>query len=115
MVPLIFSSIPVILQILSASGIVPAQVGSLTANLLTPFESLVGALRTGAAKTDDALAALAALTGVVAVLKAQTNLPVLELTEIQNVDANIQAALKAYAQAANGFDISLYAPIAPVT
>lgn len=114
MLSIIFSAIPIILSVLSGSGLVPATVTSLTSNLLGPVESLIASLKSGQSKTADALAALAALSGVIAVLKAQPNLPADKLTMIENVDKDVTAALKAYAQAENGYDQSLYLPIAPV-
>lgn len=114
MLSVIFGAIPVILSILSGSGVIPQTATTLTANLLAPVETLIANLKSGTSKTQDALAALAALSGVIAVLKSQPNLPADLLTQINNVDQDVQAALKAYGQAANGYDISLYQPIAAV-
>lgn len=114
MLSVIFSALPLILSVLSGSGLVPATVASLTGNLLGPVETLIASIKSGQSKTADALAALAALSGVIAVLKSQPNLPADKLTMIENVDKDVTAALKAYAAAENGYDQSLYLPIAPV-
>jgi hypothetical protein len=69
----------------------------------------------------DGLAVLAAASGVIAALRAShdtTNplqfFPPELLTQIDNVDKDIQAALAAYVNAGKGLDLSLYAPIANV-
>ena len=111
---ILFSSIPAVLGTLATGGIAPPLVASLTGNLLGPVESLIASIKSGQSKTADALAALAALSGVIAVLKSQPNLPADKLTMIENVDKDVTAALKAYAAAENGYDQSLYLPIAPV-
>ncbi len=114
MLPIIFSAIPVILQILSGAGLVPATVTNLTSNLLTPVENLIATIKSGSTVTDDVLASLAALSGVIAVLKATTGLSPEVLTQINNVDLDVTAALKAYANAEAGLNLSLYGQIQPV-
>ena len=103
--------IPTILQ---NSGVIGAGTNNLITSLIAPLESLFTSLKTGTTKTSDGLAALAAIQGVINVLKATTNLPPAVLTQIGNLDADVQAALTAYAVAGQGFDSSIYAPIAEV-
>ena len=66
--------------------------------LASPVTTLIQGLFSGQSKTQDFLAALAALSGVIAVLKSTPNMPADALTEINNVDLDVQAALTAYAK-----------------
>lgn len=100
--------------ILNNSGVIGAGTAGLIASLAGPVEQLIAGIKSGQSKTSDALAALAAISGVIAVLKAQTNLPAAVLTEIDNVDKDVQAALAGWAKAGEGYNQSLYAPIATV-
>lgn len=100
--------------ILTNRGVIGEGTDTLITNLMGPISTLIGALRSGNTKTADFLAALAALSGVVAVLKATPGLPADALTEIGNVSNDITAALTAYATAGAGFDPTLYKPIAEV-
>ena len=104
--------IPTVLQ---NSGVIGANTSNLINGLVTAGEGLFASLKAGTTKTSDGLAALAAIQGVINVLKATTNLPAAVLTEIANLDADVQAALTAYAKAGTGYDALLYAvPIANV-
>ena len=100
--------------VLVNKGILGANYGNLITGLVTPVETLLASLRTNTTKTSDALAALAALQGTVAVLEATTNLPATVLTEVQNVGKDISAALTAYALAGQGYDSLLYGAIGEV-
>lgn len=100
--------------LLKNAGVIGANTQNLITGLLTPVETLFANLKAGSTKTSDYLASLAAISGVITVLKANTNLPAATLTEVNNLDLDVQAALAAYAQAGAGFDPSLYAPIAEV-
>lgn len=100
--------------ILQNAGVIGSNTTTLITNLLGPIETLIANLKSGQSATQDGLAALAAMAGVIAVLKANTNLSPAVLTEIANVDADVQAALAGYATAQSGYNAGLYAPIAPV-
>ena len=109
---LIGTLVPTILQ---NTGVIGSGTANLITSLTNPLETLIASLRAGTTKTSDGLAALAAIQGVINVLKATTALPPAVLTEIANLDADVQAALTAYAKAGTGFDASIYAtPIAEV-
>lgn len=105
------SLVPTILQ---NAGVIGAGATTLINNLLTPVETLISSLIAGTSKIQDGLAVLAAMAGVVAVLKANTNLPAAVLTQIGDIDTDIQAALTAYVTAEAGLNLSLYQQIAPV-
>lgn len=105
------SLVPTILQ---NSGIIGASTTTLVTNLLAPVETLIANLKSGQSSTQDGLAALAAMAGVIAVLKADTSLPPAVLTQIANVDQDVQAALSGYAVAQTGYNAGLYGQIAPV-
>jgi hypothetical protein len=100
--------------LLKNAGLIGANTQNLITGILTPVETLIAGLKAGTTKTQDYLASLAAISGVITVLKANTNLPAAALTQIADLDSDVQAALAAYAQAGGGFDPSLYAPIADV-
>lgn len=100
--------------ILQNAGVIGPSTTTLITNLLGPIETLIGNLKSGQSATQDGLAALAAMAGVIAVLKANTSLPPAVLTEIANVDADVQAALAGYAVAQSGYNAGLYTQIAPV-
>lgn len=108
---LIGALVPTILQ---NAGVIGASTNTLITNLLGPVETLIANLKSGQSATQDGLAALAALTGVIAVLKSNTNLSPAVLTQIANVDADVQAALAAYATAQAGYNAGLYTQIVPV-
>jgi hypothetical protein len=103
--------IPTILQ---NTGVIGASSGTLISGLTAQGINLFTTLKNGTSSTQDALAALAAASGAIAVLKATTGLPADALTVVNDVDADIQAALKSYALAGAGFDAALYTQIAPV-
>lgn len=105
------SLVPTILQ---NTGVIGAGTNTLITNLLAPVETLIANLKAGQSATQDGLAALAAMAGVIAVLKANTSLSPAVLTQIANIDADVQAALTGYALAQAGYNAGLYAPIAPV-
>lgn len=101
-------------QLLKNAGVIGANTQNMISGILTPIETLFANLKAGTTKTGDYLASLAAISGVITVLRATSNLPPAVLTEIDDLDKDVTAALAAYAQAGAGFDPSLYAPIAEV-
>lgn len=105
------SLIPTILQ---NRGIIGASTNQLITGLTAQGVTLLQNLGTGATKTQDGLAALAAASGAIAVLKSTTGLPADVLTMIDDVDADVQAALKNYALAGNGLNLGLYTQVAEV-
>lgn len=102
-------------SILTNRGVIGEGTDTLITNLMGPVTTLIGALKSGNTKTADFLVALAALSGVVAVLKATPNMPADTMTEIGNVSGDITAALTAYATAGAGFDPTAYKSIAEVS
>ena len=100
--------------ILNNAGVIGTKTTTLITNLLGPVSTLISNLMAGQSKTQDGLAVLGAMAGVVATLKADTNLSPAVLTQIGNIDSDIQAALVAYVNAEKGLDLSIYAQIAPV-
>jgi hypothetical protein len=97
--------VPTILQ---NTGVIGASTSNLITGLLGPVETLIANLKAGQSKTTDALAVLAAASGVIAVLKATTNMPAEVLTQIAGVDKDVQAALSAYAAGGTGLDLTKY-------
>lgn len=105
------SLVPAILQ---NSGVIGTKTSNLISNLLNPVQTLIANLQAGSSKTSDALAVLAAASGVIAVLKAETSLPADVLTQINGLDLDVQKALSAYVQAEKGYDVTIYQPIQAV-
>lgn len=101
--------------ILANSGVIGAPTASLITNLLGPVESLFAAIKSGNTATTDALAALAALSGTIQVLKQNTSLSPTVLTEINGLDQDVQKALADYALAQGGYNAALYPQIAAVS
>lgn len=100
--------------ILTNRGVIGESTDTLIQNLLGPITALIASIKGGSTTTSAYLAALAALSGVVTVLKSVKTLPADVLTEINNIDLDIAAALSAYATAGAGFDPNAYKPIAEV-
>lgn len=101
--------------ILLNRGVIGSSTATLIASLLSPVQTLIANLmKSGSTTTSDFLAVLAALSGVIGVLKTTQNLPADVLTQINGADKDVQAALLAYAKAGTGFDITVYGQIAEV-
>ena len=103
MLTAILGIVGILVPIITKNPSVVAALGttgtSLLSSLASPVTTLIQGLFSGQSKTQDFLAALAALSGVIAVLKSTPNMPADALTEINNVDLDVQAALIAYAKA----------------
>ncbi len=104
--------VPTILQ---NSGVIGPKVGTLIANLMGPVSTLLAGIGSGQSKSQDALAALGAMQGVITVLEADTSLPAALLTQLGNIAADIKAALAAYMAAEKGFDLTVYQQISTVS
>lgn len=108
---LIGTLVPTILQ---NRGIIGASTTNLITLLAQQAEALFANLKSSTSPTQSALAALATIQGVINVLKATTNLPADTLTQINGLEADVAAALTAYAKGGQGFDPAVYGPIAEV-
>lgn len=103
--------IPTILQ---NRGIIGASTNQLITGLTAQGVNLLQNLGADTSKAQDGLAALAAASGAIAVLKSTTGLPADVMTVVNDVDLDVQAALKNYALAGNGLDLALYTQAAEV-
>lgn len=99
----------------SLAGLTPATT-TLIDKLLTGATTLVGSLAQGNTKLQDVLAALAALSSVIAALKADPAIAANsdKLALLTNLDGEISAAINAYIIAGKGYDPANYAPVTPV-
>lgn len=99
----------------AAFGTKGAQIGSaagtLATNLSGPIVNLINANAAGNSTAADYLAALGILQAALAVLKSTTNLAPNILTQIGDIDSDLQAANVAFISAQGGFNPALYAPI----
>lgn len=100
--------------ILSNSGVIGSGTATLISSLSTPVASLFTSIASGQTKTQDTLSALGAMQGVIAALKATPNMPATTLTQIGNIEADVQSALAAYVKAEGGLDLTIYQQIAQV-
>ena len=100
--------------ILQNSGVIGSGTSTLIANLSAQVAGLFAALCNGQTKTQDALAVLGAMQGVISVLKGTANMPQAALTEIGNIELDVQKALAAYVKAEAGLDLTVYQQIDPV-
>lgn len=103
--------IPTILQ---NRGVIGASTDQLITGLTTQGVNLLQNLGAATSKAQDGLAALAAASGAIAVLKSTTGLPADVMTVVNDIDLDVQAALKNYALAGNGLDLALYTQAAEV-
>lgn len=99
---------------LSASGKVPANVTQLVAALGPVIVNAVNAIKGGQGKVNDVVTALGALSGVLAILKSQTNLDPEILSQIDVYDQAVQAGITEYLDSKNGVDLSKLSPVAPI-
>lgn len=100
--------------ILTNRGVIGQGTDNLITALTAPLEQLFAALKGGVNATTAALAALAAASSVIQALKANTGLSPALLTALAGFEADIAAALAAYAKAGGGLDLSLYTITAEV-
>jgi hypothetical protein len=116
MFPTILSIVGLLVpQILLNRGVIGASTDTLITGLMGPVSQVIAGIKAGTSKTQDGLAALAAASGVIAVLKSTTGLSPDLLSQVDDIDKDVQAALVAYAKAGTGLDLSVYAQIAPVS
>lgn len=101
--------------ILANSGVIGTSTSTLISSLFAPLASLFTSISSGTTKSQDALTVLGALQGVIAVLKTTPNMPAATLTEIGNIEADVQAALAAYVKAEGGLNLTIYQQIATVS
>lgn len=114
MLATILSIIGVLIPILQNQGVIGSSATTLISNLLAPVETLLANIKGGTSKMQDALAALGAMSGVIAALKANTAISADVLAQVNGIDLDIQKALSYYVQAEGGYNASLYTQIAPV-
>ncbi len=94
----------------SLAGLTPAN-QTLAQQLLAGVLPLVGSLGAGNTKLQDVLAVLAGYQAIIAALKSDPSLPADKLTLLNNLGAEVQAAIIAYIQAGKGYDPGNYAPV----
>lgn len=99
---------------LSASGKIPANISSLITALSPVVGTAITALQSGQGKVADVVTALGSLSGVLAVLKAETGLDPAVLDQINVYDQVVQAGIAGYLDSKNGVDLSKLGPIAPI-
>lgn len=99
---------------LSASGKIPSTITQLVASLGPIVGNAITAIQSGNGKLADVVTALGSLSGILAVLKAQTGLDPAVLTQINVYDQAVQAGIAAYIDSKSGVDLSKLGPVAPI-
>lgn len=99
---------------LTGSGQVPAVVTSLVAALGPVIGNAIKAIQSGQGKLEDVVTGLGALSGIIAVLKQQTNLSPELLDQINAYDAAVKAGISGYLDSKSGIDLTKLGPIAPI-
>lgn len=99
---------------LSASGKIPQSLVSLVGSLSPIVGTAITALQSGQGKVADVVTALGSLSGILAVLKAETGLDPAVLDQINVYDQAVQAGIAGYLDSKNGVDLSKLGPIAPI-
>lgn len=113
-IDLIIMVINAALGSLSASGKIPQSISSIVASFGPIISNVVTSLQSGQGKTADVVTALGALSGVLAILKAQTTLDPEVLNQINVYDQAVQAGIAGYLDSKNGVDLSKLGPVAPI-
>jgi len=102
------------LSSLSASGKIPATIATLVSSLAPIIGNAIKAIQGGQGKVQDAVTALGALSGVIAVLKSQTNLPADVLAELDVYNTAVQAGITGYLDSKTGIDLSKLGTVDPI-
>lgn len=99
---------------LTGSGQVPATVTNLVAALGPIIANAIKNIQSGQGKLDDVVTALGALSGVIAVLKAQTNLDPAILSQVDAYDQAVKAGISGYLDSKSGVDLTKLGAVAPI-
>jgi hypothetical protein len=116
--PIIQLAFGLVNGILVNKDVISQNTGSLITQLSNLGSSLLGVIIANKGQTavgiPDTMAALGTLSGVIAVLKQNTNLSPDFLAYLNQASDSVNASLAGYVTAGRGFDLSLYAPVANV-
>lgn len=114
--------LPILTLIINALGtalpLIPgvnATVSKTAADLAGGVIGMLGNIVPGQTTSSNVIAALSGAMTLLMTLKADTTIPADKLTLIDNLIAEIQAAIIAYVSAGKGFDASNYSQIAIVS
>jgi drug/metabolite transporter (DMT)-like permease len=94
---------------------VPALVATLIQQLGPVIGNAITAIRSGQGKLEDVVTAIGALSGVIAVLKAQTGLDPEVLAQINAYDEAVKAGIAGYLDSKSGVDLSKLGPVASIS
>ena len=111
LLPLVTLIVNVALTALQAAGVTTPSITGLITSLESTVTPLIANLTAGNSKTSDVLAVLGALSGVITTLKNQTGISPALLTQLNDLDQAVTAALAAYVTAGKGIDLSVLTPI----
>jgi hypothetical protein len=114
LIPIISTLLNVLLSVLQANGVTTPAMTSLITSLGSVVTPLVEKLATGSGTTSDVLAVLGALSGVITTLKQNKSINPAVLTQLNDLDEAVDAALAAYIQAATNIDLTVLTQLTPV-
>src|SRR5271170_390679 len=97
-----------------SGGVIPANIASLITSLDTIVLPALQSIASGQGKLQDVITALGTLTGVIGVLKQQTNLSPEVAAQVAALDTAVQAGITQYLQAQTGVDLTKLGPVAPI-
>lgn len=115
------SFLPILSLIINALGtalpLIPGvspTIAKTSTDLASGVITLLSGIVPGQTASANVIAALSGAMALLSTLKQDTTIPADKLTLIDNLIAEIQAAIVAYVSAGTGFNPASYAPIAPV-
>jgi hypothetical protein len=101
-------------SLLANKSVISADTSSMISGLWAQATKLIQTVRSGASVSQDGLAALGLAQGTINAIRGISGVPQGVLDEVAAVEKDVAAALAAYIKAGDGFDPSVYAPIALV-
>lgn len=97
-----------------SGGAIPSNIATLITSLDSVVLPAIQNIASGQGKLQDVITALGTLTGVIGVLKQQTNLDPKVAAQINALDVAVQAGINAYLQAQVGVDLTKLGPVQPI-
>lgn len=99
---------------LSGSGKIPPIVINLVSALGPIITKAITAIQGGQGAVADVVTALGSLSGILAVLKAETGLDPAVINQINVYDQAVQAGIAAYLDSKSGVDLTKLSPLSPI-
>ena len=111
---LLLTTINAGLSAVTVAGLIPAPITALITALEPVVTNAITNLSSGNGKVADVVTALGTLSGVIAVLKQQTNLDPKILNLINVWDTAVQAGIAGYLDSKSGVDLTKLGTVDPI-